>query len=169
MTESFNVGGTFITVYGNSFIFWLLPFLLKIRLSRVVFCENLDDCWRTKDSWGGLMTELFNVRCIYITGYDNSLLFQWLSLILKHRLSWWVVCCLPLMFPVPLLWQLTIPFGRGMMSAIWVCGGVVCLFFFVDGHKRWEPTFFGDNCSRVWVSVPEIKLITSFFSQYDPN
>ena len=87
MTESFNGGGTGITVDGNSFIFELLSFLLNHRLSRGVFCEDLDDCWRTEDSWGGLMTESFNGGGTGITGDGNSLLFELLSLLLKHGLS----------------------------------------------------------------------------------
>ena len=35
--------------------------------------------------------------------------------------------------------------------------------------KRWDPTFWCDRYSHVWVSIPGIKLITSFLSQYNPN
>ena len=80
MTESFNGGGTGITGDYNSFLFDLMPFILKHRLSRGVFCEDLDDCLQTKDSLCGLMTEFFNGGETYITGDDNSLLFEWLSL-----------------------------------------------------------------------------------------
>ena len=44
MTESFNGGGTGITGDGNSLIFELLYLILKHRISREVFCEDLDDC-----------------------------------------------------------------------------------------------------------------------------
>ena len=44
MTELFNVGGTGITGDGNSLLFKLLFLLLKLRLSRGVKCEDLDDC-----------------------------------------------------------------------------------------------------------------------------
>ena len=44
MTESFNGGGTGITGDDNSFQFDLLSLLLKNRLSRGVFCEELDEC-----------------------------------------------------------------------------------------------------------------------------
>ena len=50
------------------------------------------------------MTESFNVGGIGITSDENSLLFELLSLQLKHRLS--------------RVWQLTTPFGRGTMNAI---------------------------------------------------
>ena len=43
MTESFNGGGTGITGDQNSFLFELLSFLLKYRLSRGVFCKKLDE------------------------------------------------------------------------------------------------------------------------------
>ena len=42
----------------------------------VVFCEYLEDCWWTEDSWGKLMNKLFNVGGTYITGDENSLLFE---------------------------------------------------------------------------------------------
>ena len=120
--------------------------------------------------WGVLMTELFTGGVTGITVDDNSFLFELLSLRFKHRLSIGVVRCLPWLFPVPLLWRLPIPFGRGMMNAIWVCGGVVGLLFcLLMAIKRWEPTFWRYNCSHVWVSVPGIKLIMIFLSQYNPN
>ena len=170
MTESFNGGDTDITGDDKSFLFELLSFLLIHQLSRGVFCEDLDDCWQTNDIWGGLMTELFNGGETYITGYDNLLLFEWLSLKIKHWLSRGFIRCLPWLFPVPLLWPLPIPFGLGMMNAIWVCGVVVCLLFcLLMSFKRWEPTFWSDNCSHVWVSVPGMKFITSFLSQYSFN
>ena len=43
MTESFNGGGTDITGDENSLLFELLSLLLKLRLSRGVKCEDLDD------------------------------------------------------------------------------------------------------------------------------
>ena len=139
-------------------------------LSHGVLCEDLDDCWQIKGSWGVLMTELFNGVGTCITGDYNLLIFEWMYLQLKHRLSRWVVWCLPWLLPVPLLWRLPIPFGRGMMNAIWVCGGVVCLLFcLLMAIKRWDPNFWRDNCSHVLVSVPDIKLITRFLSQYNPN
>ena len=164
MTESFNGLGTGITGDYNSFLFELLSLILKHRLSRGVLCEELYNCWGTEDSWCVLMTELFNGRVTSITSDDNSLIFEWLSFRLKQWLSWVVVCFLPWFFPVPLLWQLPITFGRGIMNAIWFFCGVVCLLFCLFmAIKRWEPTFWIDNCSHVWVSVPEIKLITIFF------
>ena len=42
--------------------------------SGVVFCEDLDDCWRTEERWGRLVTELFNVWGTGITGDENLLL-----------------------------------------------------------------------------------------------
>ena len=56
MTKQFNGGGIGITCDDKSLLFQLVFLLLKQRLSRVVFCEYLDDCWLTEDSWGGLMT-----------------------------------------------------------------------------------------------------------------
>ena len=50
MTKSFNLGGKSINGDDNYLIFILLSFLLKHRLSRGVFCEDLDDCWQTEDS-----------------------------------------------------------------------------------------------------------------------
>ena len=50
------------------------------------------------------MTESFNGGGTGIISGYNSLLFELLSLQLKHRLS--------------RVWQLTIPFGRGMINAI---------------------------------------------------
>ena len=101
---------------------------------------------------------------------DNSFIFELLSLILNHRLSQGVFRCLLWFFPVPLLWQLSIPFGHGMMNAIWVCGGALCLLFYCWWRKKmWEPTLWHYNCINVWVSVPRIKLITSFLSQFNPN
>ena len=39
--------------------------------SAIVFCEELDDCWRTEGIWGELMTESFNEGGTRITGDDN--------------------------------------------------------------------------------------------------
>ena len=170
MTESFNAGGTVITGDDNSLLFELISSLLKHRLSRGVFYGELDDCLPTEDSWGRFMTELFYEGETYVTGDDNSLLFEWLSLILEHRLSWGVVRCRPWFFPVTILLQRPILFGRGMMNSIWVCGGVVCLLFFLlMAIKMWDPTSWRYNWSHVWISVTWINLITSFFSQYNPN
>ena len=75
-----------------------------------------------------------------------------------------------LIVPCPTLWRLSILFGCGMMNAIWVYGSVVCLLLFLlIAIKRWEPTFWSKNCSHFWVSVPGMKLVTSFLSQYNPN
>ena len=60
--------------------------------SGVLFCEDLNDCWRTRYSWGVLMTESFNGGGTGITSYDNQFLFELLSLQLKHRLSQGVLC-----------------------------------------------------------------------------
>ena len=43
MTESFHGGGTCITGDGNSFLFELLPLLLKHLVSQGVICEELDE------------------------------------------------------------------------------------------------------------------------------
>ena len=50
MTESFNVGGTGITVDEKSLLFELLSLILKHRLSKIVLCKDLDDCLPTEDS-----------------------------------------------------------------------------------------------------------------------
>ena len=80
MIESLNGLGTGITSDDNLLLFKVLSLLLKRRLSRGVFCEELDYYWQTEDSWGGLMTGLFNGAETYITGDDNLLLFEWSSL-----------------------------------------------------------------------------------------
>ena len=78
-------------------------------------------------------------------------------------------CSLPTpIFPVPLLWQLPTPFGRGTMNELWFCVGVVYLFFFITNIIL-QQTFWCNNCSCVWVSVPGIKLRTEFLSQYNPT
>ena len=164
MTESLNGGGICINGDGNSFLSEWLSLLLNNRLSRGVKCEDLDECWRTEDSWYGLMTALFNVGGTYITGNDNLLLFEWQLLRLKHRLPQGVVRCLPRFFPVTLLWQLPIPLGRGMMNTILVCGKIVCLLFcLLMAIKMWEPTFLRNNCSHVSVLVPGIKIHYNIF------
>ena len=147
---------------------WLLS---RNLLSRGVLCEDLDDCWQTEDSWGGLMTELFNGIETDITGNDNSLLFEWQSLRLKPRLSRGFVRRLPWLFSVPLLWHLPKPFlERGMTNKIWVCGDIVCLIFCLSmAIIRWEPNFWSNYWSHVLLYVPGIKLITSFWSQNHPN
>ena len=127
---------------------------------------------------GWLLTNWVHLRCI------NDLIIQWG----RHRYHWWwqliylwftylaikaqVITrsffCLPWLFHVPLLWQLPIPFGRGMINSILVCGGIVSLLFcFFMANKRWEPTFLRGNCINVWVSVPGIKLIARLLSQYN--
>ena len=60
--------------------------------SCVVKCEDLDDCWRTEDSWVGLITGSFQGGSIGITGDKNSLLFELLGLLLRHLLSRGVLC-----------------------------------------------------------------------------
>ena len=52
------------------------------------------------------------------------------------------------------------------MTLWWCC---VPIMFLGMAIKRWEPTFWCNNCSHVWVSVPGIKLITRFLSQYHHN
>ena len=44
--------------------------------SCVVLCGELDDCWRTKDSWVGLMNGSFHGGSLGITGDDKSLLLE---------------------------------------------------------------------------------------------
>ena len=164
ITDSFNGGSTCINGDGNLLLFELLSLLLKHWLSRGVLCEDLYDCWPTREIWDGLMTELFNGGETYINGNDNLLLFEWQSLWLKHRLSRGVVRCLPWLFPVPLLWQLPIPLGHGMMNKILVFGEIVCLLFcLLMDIKRWEPNFWRDNCGHVWVYVPGIKIYYDLF------
>ena len=118
---------------------WVTGLAIKVSvITRSVLWIAVYDCWWTEDSWGVLMTELFNGVETYITSDDNSFLFEWLFLRLKHHLSRGVFCCLPWLFPVPFLWRLPIPFGRGMMNAIWVCGGVLCLLFCLSmAIKSW--------------------------------
>ena len=170
MTESSNREGTGITSDEKSLLFELLWLILRHWLSRGVFWEYLGDCWWTKESWCGLMTELFNGGGTGIISDSNLFLCEWLSLRLKQRLPQGVVPCLHWFSHVPLLWQLPIPFWSGMMNVIWFCGGVVCLLFCLFiAIKRWDTTFWRDKYSRVWVSVPGIKLITSFLYQYNPN
>ena len=52
------------------------------------------------------------------------------------------------------------------MSLWWCCVPVI---LFVDGHQKVRSNFLRDNCSHVLVSVPGIKLITSFLYQYNPK
>ena len=131
--------------------------------SCVLLCEELDDCWQTKYSWGELMTKSFNGGGTDIAVDENALIFEWMYLRSNHRLSQGVVRCLSWLFPVPLLWQLPILFGRDMMNTIWVCDGTVCLLFcLLMAIKRWDPTFWRDTCSHVWVSVPGINLLRAF-------
>ena len=60
MTELFNGTETYITGNDNYFLFEWQSLRLNPRLSRGVFCEDLDDRWQTENSWDGLMTELLN-------------------------------------------------------------------------------------------------------------
>ena len=170
MTESFNGGGTGITSDYNSLLFEWLSLRLENWLSRGVFCEDLDYCSPTENSWGGLVNKLFNGGETYINGDDNSLIIDWIYLLLEHRLLWGFLCCLPWLLPVPLLWKRPTPFRRGMMNALWVCGGVVCLLFcLLMDIEEWEQMFWSDKCSHVSVSVPVIKLVTIFLYQYHSN
>ena len=132
--------------------------------------------WRA----GWLLTNQGQLRWI------NDWIIQWR----RHRYPfWWKIialwvtaleikapvvpssCSLPtLIFRCPTFWRLPIPFGRGMMNSILVCGGVVCLMIcLLMANEMWEQTFGHNNCSHVWVSVPGIKLRTSFLPQYNPN
>ena len=165
MTESFHVVSIGITGDYNSLLFELLWLLLSHWLSQGVLCEYLDDCWQIEDSWGGLMTELFNGRETDITSNDNSFLFEWQPLQLNPRLSRGVIRRLPWLFPVPLLWHLPRPFLEfGMMNTIWVCGDIVCLLFYLSmAIIRWEPKFWCDNCSHVSLYVPGLKIDYELF------
>ena len=62
-------------VDGNNMVFYgsgeFRPYIEVAFDSGVVFCEEGDDCWRTEDSWGGLMTESFNGGGTGITSDDN--------------------------------------------------------------------------------------------------
>ena len=64
---------TVVVVFEGSAEVW--PVIKEACDSRVVFCEDMDDCWKTYDSWVGLITELFNVVGTVITSDDNSFLF----------------------------------------------------------------------------------------------
>ena len=112
-----NGGGTGITGDSNLLLFELLYLLSKHRLSWGVF-EDLDDCWQTEDIWCVLTTELLNGGVTDITDDENLLLFEWISLQLKHQLSRGVIRCLPWLLPVPLLWRLPIPFGQRMVVVV---------------------------------------------------
>ena len=39
--------------------------------SGVILCEEIYDCWKNEDIWGGLTTESFNGEGTGITGDDN--------------------------------------------------------------------------------------------------
>ena len=116
---------------------WVTFLAIKAPVITRSFCEDLDDGWRTKDSWYGLMTELLHGGETYITGNDNSFLFGWHSLRLKHWLSQGVVRCLPRFFTVPLLRATTNTletwYDECNMSFWWCCVPVV---FFVNGHQK---------------------------------
>ena len=99
-----------------------------------------------------------------ITSNDNLLLFEWQSYQLKHWSYWGVVRCLPWLLPVPILWHVPKPLKLGMMNTIWVCGDLVCvLLCLLMSIKRWEPTFWHNNCIYVWVYVPGIKIDYNIF------
>ena len=70
--------------------FW--PGIGEAYNSFVVLYEELDYCWQTEVIWVVLMTESFNVVGIGITSNGNSLLFELLSLLLKHWLSRGLLC-----------------------------------------------------------------------------
>ena len=142
MTESFNGGGTVITGYGNSFLFELLPFILKHRLSRGVKCEELDDCWLTEDSWYALMTGLFNGRGTDINVNYNLFLFEWLTLRLKHRGITRSRSLRTLIVPsstfVVNTNTLETCHDERNMSLWWCCVPVI---FFVNGHQKVRANF----------------------------
>ena len=144
----------------GSLLFELMWLLSRHLLSWRLLCEDLDNCWQTEDSWGGLMTRLFNGIETDITGNDISMLFEWQPLRLKPRLSRGVVRCLPWLIPVPLLWHLPRPFlERGMTNKIWVCVYILFLiFYFSIAIIRWEPNFWRDYWNHVSLYVPEIKI-----------
>ena len=130
MNGSFHGGSVGITGDDNSLLFELMWLLSRHLLSRGLLGEDLDDCWQTEDSWGGLMTELFNGRETNITSNEISMLLEWQLMRLKPWLSWGVVRRLPWLFPVTLLWHLPRPFlEHGTMNKILVCGDIVCLIF----------------------------------------
>ena len=105
--------------------------------------------WRAE--W--LLTNRGHLRCI------GDWIIQWR----KHRYhQWWQLVAIlvtSLAIKAPLItrsrllptlivtcstfWLLPIPFGRGMMNAIWVCGGVVCLLFFCWCPSKVERQLFG--------------------------
>ena len=138
--------------------------------SSVVFYEDMDDCWQTEESWGGFMIESFNWGEKDITSDENSLLFEWLSLLLNHRLSRGVVSCLPWFFPVPLFCLLPIPFGHGMMNAIWVCGGLVwMLFYLLIDKKKVRGNFFARQLQSCFSFSTRNKIDYAFLSQYNTH
>ena len=171
MNGSFYGGSVGITGEYKSLLFELMWLLSRNLLSQGLLCEDLDDCWQTEDSWGGLMNELFNGRETDITGNDILMLFEWQLLQLNHWLSQGFVRRLPWLFPVPLLWHLPRPFlERGMTNKIWVCGDIVCLIFYLStAIIRWEPIFWRDYWSPVSLNVPGIQKFTRFWSRNHPN
>ena len=50
----FLVDGGGMVFYGSAEV---QPGIEEACDSGVVLCEDLDDCWQTKDIWGGLMTK----------------------------------------------------------------------------------------------------------------
>ena len=52
------------------------------------------------------------------------------------------------------------------MSLWWFC---VPIILFVDGHQKVGAKFLEQQLQSCLSSVPGIKLITSFLSQYNPN
>ena len=132
MNGWFQGGSVGITGDDNSLLFYLMWLLSRHFLSRGLLGEDLDDCWQTEDSWGGLMIKLFNGIETDTTGNDISMLFEWQLLQLNPRLPRGVVCRLPWLFPVPLLWHLLRPFlERGMTNKILFSGDIVCLIFYL--------------------------------------
>ena len=144
----------------GSLLFELMWLLSRHSLSWGLLCEDLDDCWQTEDSWGGLMTKLFNGRESDITGNDILMLFKWQSFWSKPRLSRGIVQRLPWLFPVPLLWRLPRPFFElGMTNKIWVCGDILCLVFYLSiAIIRWEPIFWRNYWSPVSLYVLGIRI-----------
>ena len=129
---------------------WVTVFAIKSPVITRVFCEDLDDCWQTEDNWDGLMTELLNGEGTDINDDKKLLLFEWLYLRFKHRLSWGVVRCLLWFFPVPLLWRLPILFGRGMMNAIWVLVVLCACYFVCWCPSKGERQIFGTTTAVIF-------------------
>ena len=77
LNVSFHGGSIGITGDDNSLLFELMWLLLRHLLSQGLLGEDMDDCWQTEDSWGGLMTKWFNGIETGVSGNDIPLLFEW--------------------------------------------------------------------------------------------